>query len=224
MIAKQCREWLEGWAACAPEKKIAGLRKAVEELGGDKRLRWEVSLRSDSAEAAVGARCFGGGDGYPEFAKAAAARFGLKAAVSPPKDGLPWLELWWDVDKDEPKFARLYDEAGAAETPKTRLAFKPSSIAAALKDPTLKEVFADVSRLCRVRDIVTVWDASSGKPKPREDWSLRFSEAVLWPDFARLSLAQPLAEGASLFTYVALDRRVSEVLFTGGALVVYLRA
>jgi len=218
MILKQCRDWLSGWSDCAPERKIAGLRQAVDELGAG---RWEVSLRSDAADAGVGVRYFGEEKDFTKFAKAAAERFGLSAAAKPPKDGFPWLELWWDVEKDAPRFARLYDAEGAGETGGVRLAFKTSKLDKRfLADPALKEVFADLAGLCAIKDIISVWE----KGKAREDWSLRFDDAVPWPDFARLSLAAPFTDGASLFSYVALDRRVSEILFTGGALVVYLRA
>ncbi|MDD5303023.1 MAG: hypothetical protein PHS14_07920 [Elusimicrobia bacterium] len=221
MNAKERTEWTKAVGACLPGGDIKAMLAAAEAADGPG--RWEVSVCGAGLHA-VGLRFFGAGD-HGAWIKAALKAFALEGpGPDAPREGFPWLTAAWDLKTGRWTAVRLcgsargaklkagralaWDFTAGRETPTRRLLNPVPFKAGIFKEPVLDRALEDFSRLAPL--------ASLSHEAP--GWSLRLSQRLRWPMFARCELSAAFTPASSQLALFLLDRSVTELSFDGETL------
>jgi hypothetical protein len=230
------RGWLRGAAECFPRLKLDGLlllRNQVDVLapGGS----WQGGLGSAAGFKRPGLKYFGGGQDFAPWAAACARvlRLNLDDAKTPPPEGFPWLELYWDAESGKLQsaavLARPKGEAGAQKAvrsvfpaggPARRMLLSRARFSPELfSEVGLEDSFRQFDALCPVSGLVSECAIGEGGAlTPSHAWSLQVRKAIPWPQFMRLDVCAPFSAAASQLSFILLDREVTEIGFTTDAL------
>lgn len=230
MILSQCRDWLSALDAVA-RRKTPRLAKLAAALDGGQGLLWEGALDSEGPQSEVALRCRGV-EGHASFLARAGRLLGASWRGAPPPASSPWLSLRWDAGADRAQAAWAFT-AGREGAQAAALALDGSlaSVSAAPCTPELararplRELFGEFPRHCPISEVVSGWTAGAdGARAPLPRWSVRLVSPVSWPRFLALDFSKPFTARATELSYLALNRRVSELEFEGARMTAYLRA
>ncbi len=230
MNRKQMLDWLAAAGQCA-RRRCPALRRKVERLGGGAGEMWEAGVCSRDPLALLGARYAGSSGDFQRWSAAAGRVLGLAAPrAAPPPSELPWLRLVWETRADRISGGGLYGaaprRAGAARARTLDGGIVERRVSGfsrrLLRDPALGAAFSSLPDLVRVRDMTVEWDVAF--KRPREGWSLRFSEPIAWPLFLRLGVARPFAESGTRTAYLNGRAAVTELAFEPSGLWAFLTA
>lgn len=225
MNAAQRRDWLEASAACLG-LRLRGLRGLLEELdalGGP--CRWEAAFSPSSQPSLVRLRCFGealAGDWTARAAGVFGARTLWKRTAAA---SLPRLSLDWDGASDRLSCVGFFGRDSAAEPSQAafhrpgadlrrrRFEEVPFSSGIFPRKRITQEVAA-LHALCPVRCVRLEWEAGEGGAwRLARRWALCLKTPLAWPLFLKLDLARAFAARCGQLSLLALDRKVSEIVF-----------
>lgn len=220
MNLKQCREWTQAVASVSRGRGLKFLSRHLAKWGERPGERWEGGLSSRSEFSSLRLRLHGSGRTPASLADWFKIN-GLAAERGRPAgDPFPCFRLDWNVDLDRPERAALYFAGGPGRAvvvePGSRSALKAERWSKKWVSPksSIAPIVAGFSQLCEIEHVILGPDRVS----------LRLTEGLPWPRFARLDVLKPWESKGSQLSHLLLNFKVRELLFQPGDLTIYFHS